>query len=125
MNEDKLRELEAYCNDIDFYKGSVIGKDFLDLIKYVRQLEKDNAELLAAIWPLIDESHKATFAEIDYLAQVYTKNKGDETPNKAKAELLAALKPLVENFHRMMPANNIETEDWDKAAAAYTKHKGE
>lgn len=114
MNEDKLKELEKECLDTkdswwgEYHKTpNLIDSplnviDTLDLIKYVRQLEKDKAD-----W----ESDYALLDKVRYSLE------------QAKTELLAALKDIRDIAEGDWHWGNKRI--MEIADPLYNKHKGE
>ena len=111
MNEDRIKRLDS----VDFGSSGEIwwNDEIKSLIKYVRQLEKDNAELAGSN---------------DRLLEIVSKLK------KANAELLAVLKQYnetIENYVTMesqIPFDDPTYKDdveIIKKVRLITKHKGE
>ncbi len=131
MNEDKLKELEEFIetklrrftgggepdtlglpsDHFDEWRDKTLAV-VPDLIKYVRQLEKDNAENKEIAMGYIDSEQEL---------------------QQANTELLAALKPANDAYRKATAEMLVEGEstgtitllEITAMAQAYNKHKGE
>lgn len=144
MNDKKLTELEKFCNEntVILCGRQVIGNAdtrhdgeiVSDLIKYCRQLEKDNerielrvSNLTLSLNDLAKRHHQLEKDKQKALDCFETACGALRVIREDNAELLAALKLLIGGVDaeaRVSLTTIILTKDLRVATQVYTKHKG-